>query len=121
MTEQQAPKLPYEPELYVSKEEQQLLKSVFEGKPELLKVLRKLFIPTFSDPDFPIEALGNDLFIQGRDWSQIPSQDRGELIVARQEAVKYVVNGLVNLKMIINQKEESEDEKQERQKKDSSK
>lgn len=111
----------YAPENYLSDDELALIRSTFNGNEKLFKVLRKVFIPTMADPELPIENLGNDVWFAGRVWSQIPAEEAKILAVARQETLEYIIGGLIKLKVIANQKEESEEEKEARRKKDSSK
>ena len=113
--------LNYEPEQYLSKEETDLIRNAIKYNPTLLKVLRKVFLPTFKDPELPNEELESDYFNQGRTWAQIPAEEAKILIVARQDAVGLVMNGLVKLRVIASIPEESEEEKAERTKKNSTK
>lgn len=114
--------LPYKWESHVTSEEAALLRATFGGNDALIAVLRKVFIPSLSDPSMPIEELGNDMWLFARDWSAVPDNEVKPLVVARQEAIKYVVNGLVRLKMYANlQNEEDTLNREQRRAKDSAK
>lgn len=113
--------LNYQPELYLSKEEQDLIRNVFKYNPNFLKILRKVFLPSLTDPELPNEELESDIFLQGRIWSQIPADEAKILIVARQETAQFIMNGLVKLRVIASTEEETEEEKTTRLKKDSTK
>ena len=65
--------LNYQMAEYFSPDEVQLIRSTFRSQ-KVLKLLRKAFIPTISDPDLPIEQMGNDMWFAGdRKWDQIPN------------------------------------------------
>lgn len=112
--------LGYEIPTYYTDEEKAFIKNTF-AKPEALKLLRKMFIPTFSDPELPIEQMGKDFFFAGRDWANIPADEAKILMVARQEVAKFNLGTLLEIKQIAMQPEESEQEKMARIAKDSTK
>lgn len=111
----------YDPDQYLSEDEVKLLKDTFNGNKTLLKVLRKVFLPTIADPDLPVEEFGKDLFLVGREYSQIPAEEMKQVILAREEAVKFICGGFISLKQIASLQEESPYNKEVREKKDSSK
>jgi len=111
----------YEPDKYLSDDEIKLIKDTFKGNTKLFKVLRKVLMPTISDPDLPIEEFGKDLFLVGREYAQIPAAEMKQVVLAREEAVKFICGGLISLKQISSMQEESPYAKEARQKKDSSK
>jgi hypothetical protein len=59
--------------------------------------------------------------INGKSWTQIPENERASMVLARQEAIEFIVGGLIMLKNLANIKEESPQEKANRREKDSSK
>ena len=113
--------LNYQPEEYLTDAEKTLLKQTFYNNDRLLKLLRKLLLPTVTDADLPIEQMGKDVYFTGRDWANIPADEAKILMTARQEAVKFVLGGLIEIKVIANTREETETEKAARKIMDSSK
>ena len=111
----------YKAELYITEEDQTLLRDTFKGNERLIKLLRKVLLPTLSDPGLPIEDFGKDMWFSRREWSQIPAEEAKILICAREETIKFIMGGLINLKQIANITEESPQAKALRMKKDSSK
>lgn len=110
--------LNYEMEEYLSKDEMGLIRATFRS-PRVMKVLRKVFIPTIADPELPIEQIGNDMWMVGRKWDQIPAAEKAHLVSAREDAIKFIMNGLVRLSVLANSKEETAVEKSARISKDS--
>jgi hypothetical protein len=111
----------YDPDTYLSLDELALIRSTFKDNPRLLKVLRKLMVPSVGNPELPVEEMGNDAWIAMRDWSQIPADEAKILMVARQEALKFIFGGMIKLKMIANSSDESPMSAQLRRKQDSTK
>lgn len=109
----------YDTEMYLSKEEEDLIRRTFKGNNALIKVLRKLFMPTAFDPELPIEEMGKDVWMVDKDFSLMQNEEIKSIVLARQDTIKFILGGLIKLKMIANQKEESEAEELERRKKDS--
>lgn len=99
--------LNYDPEVYFSEEEVSLLRSHFKGNVKLLAVLRKLFIPTIADPSLPIEQMAEDVWMSSREWAQIPAEEAKILMVARQDALKFILGGFVRLKIFLSATEEN--------------
>lgn len=99
--------LNYEAESYFSPEEIKLIQSTFADN-RAINVLRKLFLPSVGDPSLPLEeALGNDVWLTGYQWQQIPADEAKILAVARQDTIKFIIGGLIKLKVIANVKEDS--------------
>ena len=113
--------LPYSPESYLSPDEITLIRNTFRGNEKLIKVLRKLFLPSAFDPELPIEEIGGDVWMANFDFTQMPSTEVKPLVLGRQDAIKFVLGGLIKLKVIANQEEETEIEKAYRRSKDSTK
>lgn len=111
----------YDPDTYLSLDELALIRSTFKDNPRLIKVLRKLMVPSVGNPELPVEEMGNDAWIAMRDWSQIPADEAKILMVARQEALKFIFGGMIKLKMIANSSDESPMSAQLRRKQDSTK
>ena len=111
----------YKPEEYLSSAEVDLIQRTFKGNKELLKVLRKVFIPTISDPDLPIEQFANDMFMDGRSWSQIGVNEAKALIVARQDALQFIIGGFIKLNVIAHQTPISPEDQKKAEEKNSTK
>lgn len=111
--------LNYKPEEAISEVEMSLIQNTFRGNAALIKVLRKVLIPTISDPSLPIESVNDDPFLN-RDWAAMPEQEVKAIVLARQDAIKFVIGGLIKLQIIANQPVETDKEREARLKKDSS-
>lgn len=113
--------LNYEPEQYLSEEEVALIKSTFKGNKRLLAILRKVLLPTVSDPSLPIEEMGHDVYLAGVEWGQLPNEQVKTIMLARADAIKFVLGALIKLKVIANSTDESPYQAELRKKKDSAK
>jgi hypothetical protein len=113
--------LPYEPEQYLSADEVTLLRNTFGGNEKLIKVLRKVFLPTAFDPELPMEEMGGDVWMANFDFTQMQSSEIKPLVLGRQDAIKFVLGGLIKLKVLANQSEETAMEAAFRRSKDSTK
>lgn len=114
--------LNYQPDKYLSEAELDALKGAFKQNPLLIKVLRKVLMPTIADAELPIEMFGNELWFAGGDLSQYTKDEMAFRMLARHEAVKFICGGLIALKNMANTpEEETEMEKALRRSKDSSK
>ena len=94
--------LPYEPDTYLSQEEVRLIQATFKGNEKLLKVLRKLMLPSAFDPELPIEEMMGDVWMVDKDFSQLPVGEIKAIVLARQDAIKFILGGLIKLKVISN-------------------
>jgi hypothetical protein len=113
--------LNYDVETYFTPDEISFIKSTFKDNKKIIAVLRKALIPTFSDPDLPLEEVGKDMWMAGINMAQVPQDELKILVLARQEAIKFIVGALIQLKMLANTKEESPMEAALRRSKDSTK
>lgn len=113
--------LNYTPEEHFSAEEHALIRQHFADNHKLLAIIRKAMLPTISDPNLPIEQMENDVWLNGRKYDQIPNEEIKSIVVARQEAIKYVLGGLVRLKIMAAAKQETAEERNLRRQKDSAK
>jgi hypothetical protein len=111
----------YDPDTYLSEEEVALLRTTFKDNPRLIKLLRKLMVPSVGDAELPVEEMGNDAWMTMRDWAQVPADEAKILMVARQEAIKFIFGGIIKIKMLANSAEESPFSKEIRRKQDSTK
>lgn len=113
--------LNYDPDKYITDEEVAWIKTTFKDNPWAINVLRKMFLPTTYD--LPLERLGEDVWFKGgADYAQIPEQEAKSIIVARQDAIKFVLGGLIALKNLAHSEDqETELERKHRLAKDSAK
>ena len=111
--------LNYEPDKHLSEDELELIRNTFKYNPKLLPILRKVFLPTVSDAQLPPEEFTKDVFNAGKLWDQLPADEAKILIVARQDAISFVMGGLIMLRNLATQTEETDEERKERRKKDS--
>ncbi len=109
----------YAPEQYLTDAEITVIQATFKNNPFLINVLRKILVPSIYDAQTPIEHFGKDALNAGREWASIPAEEAKILVVARQDALAFIIGGLMHLKTIANQKVETADEASERQLKDS--
>jgi len=112
--------LNYNVDTYLKPEELELICNTFND-PKVLKVLRKMLLPSVGDLDLPLEEMTKDVWLVGRDYSMIPDGEIKSIVLARQEAIKFIMGGLIQLKVIANTKKETPTEKAWRERKDSSK
>lgn len=113
--------LNYQADQYLSEEELNLVKFHFRDNPTLLKILRKIFIPTIADPELPIEEMGQDAWMVGVDFMAMPAEHVKAVVQGRQEGIKFVMGGLISLKQIASESEESAQNRAQRRAKDSTK
>lgn len=113
----------YVPDNYLSADEDALIKNTFSGETgdKLIKILRKIFLPTALDPELPIEEMGKDVWMVDKDFAGMPVEQIKTIALARQDTIKFILGSLIELKIRANQKEESPQEKAARLAKDSSK
>src|SRR5579883_2826526 len=86
--------LNYQPEQYLSPDDLGLIRSTFKDQ-RVMKVIRKVFLPTIADPEMPVEELTSDMWFANRNWEQVPAEEAKILMVARQEAIKFIMTALV--------------------------
>jgi len=119
--------LNYKPETYLSEEDVELLRNTFGGNNQLVNVLRKLLLPSIGDSALPVEEMGTDIWLTmgakgPQDWGAMDPVHAQALIIARQDAIKFIAGGLVKLKLLANQpKDESALNRAVRREKDSAK
>lgn len=100
--------LNYKPETYLSEEDVELLRNTFGGNNQLVNVLRKLLLPSIGDSALPVEEMGTDIWLTmgakgPQDWGAMDPVHAQALIIARQDAIKFIAGGLVKLKLLANQ------------------
>lgn len=99
-------------------EEIKIMKSLFKDNEKGLKVLRKVFLPTY-DFDAPLGQVV-DL------WMTVPQTDITPEYAyvnwkARNQVITHIEQQLIQLQFLANEKEETEEEKKLREEKNSSK
>lgn len=103
---------------YFSPDDVAAIKHHFQD-PKLVEVLRKAFLPTIYDGSLPLEQGRDDVWLTGFKWEQVPAEEAKALILARQDAIKFILGGITRLKVIAAAKEETPDDKKFRRLKDS--
>lgn len=93
-----------------------LIKSTFKGNTELLKLLRKVFLP-YYDPKSPYGQV-IDLWMT-LDLRQLTPEQAYTRLLARNELIMHVEQQLIQLSFLAEDK--SDKEKEEDQKKNSAK
>ncbi len=111
--------LNYEPDQYITDAEVEMIRNTC--KPEFIRLLRKVLIPTVFDGDIPIENQGLDVYMQGFKWESIAAEHALPLILARQDVIKFILGGLTKLKSIAASKVETAMEAALRRSQDSTK
>lgn len=101
-----------------TQEELDLIKTTFKGNERLLKLLRKVFLPEI-DPDAPLGQV-IDLWMTVPIQQLTPEQAMVN-ILARNQLIMHIEQQLMQLQILAEGKSETEEEKQERIKKDSAK
>lgn len=99
-------------------EEIKIMKSLFKDNEKGLKVLRKVFLPTY-DFDAPLGQVV-DLWMTLNITTMTP-YDREVNIIARNQLITHIEQQLIQLQFLANEKEETEEEKKLREEKNSSK
>jgi len=99
--------VPYKLDTYLSEDEVALIRSTFKDNPRLMKVLRKILLPTVHDTELPIEEINADVWLAGKDWDAIPADEVKPLVVARADAIKFIIGGLIKLKVIAHNEDKS--------------
>lgn len=111
----------YEPEAYLNEDEIKIIQDTFRNNNKLITILRKIMLPTMSDPSLPVEEIANDVYLAGLDVSSMQVDEVKAIFMARQDAVKFIIGGLIKLKMLASNSAESPYNKELRKKKDSNK
>lgn len=110
--------LNYNPEQYLTDEDIAWVKQTF-GNPKAINRLRKLMLPTISDPELPVEQMADDAFLSGFDWMSMPAEHAKVIFAARADAIKFIIGGIIKIKIIASATEESPMEAALRRSKDS--
>lgn len=112
----------YTPDSYFSDDELTLIRNTFNGPQgaRLVKILRKVMLPTITDPELPIEEIGRDVFMAKVDFLSMTKEEAKEIATALQMTAKGILGGLVQLRQLATIKEESPQSRTARREKDSS-
>ena len=113
--------LNYEVETLITNEDITVLRSTFKNNPNLINILRKLLLPSVGDKEMPIEEMQNDVWLTGTDWAMIPDAEIKSLAVGRQLAIKFIMGGLIKLKILATENQETNAQKEMREQKNSNK
>lgn len=101
-----------------SDRELKLVQATFKDNEELLKLLRKVFLPVI-DPAAPLGQV-IDLWMTAN-YDQLDPEQIAIEVKARQKLILHIEQRLLELQGLSNMKLETEEEKAIREKKDSSK
>lgn len=111
--------LNYEIESYLTEADMDLIRTTFKGNTRLLQVLRKVFLPSVGDSALPIEEIGKDVWLTGLDYSMMQNEEIKSIVLARQDAIKFVAGGIMQLKYIANEEVKSKEDIEAAKAKDS--
>jgi hypothetical protein len=111
--------LNYEIESYITRDDVKIIREHFKDNPALMRVVRKVFMPTISDGELPVEEVGKDMWFAGVDFGSLTKDEAYVRILARQEAIKFIAGGMMSLKQISNITEEDDLNRAARRAKDS--
>jgi hypothetical protein len=91
----------YKQEDYLSPDEMSWIRQNFAGVQGMRNVntLRKIFLPTVGDIELPVEKLTDDVWMLDVDFKNTPVEQIKPIVMGRQEAVKFIMNALVKLKV----------------------
>lgn len=101
-----------------SQAELDMIKSTFKDNVPLLKLLRKVFLPTY-DPNSPL-LQGMDLWMTV-DVRNLPPEQAYVRLLARNELINHIEHMLFNLNTLANMEVKTPEEMAAKQKKDSTK
>lgn len=104
----------------ITPEDKEILKVAF-GDEKVFGILKKIIIPSYADESTPFEMTGADVWLMGRDWSSMPVEEIKALVVAREDTIKYFGGALTYIKTIVNETEETPQNREARRAKDSTK
>lgn len=110
----------YQADTYINEEDISLIQSTFKDNPRLVNTLRKVLLPSVGDNYLPIEEIGSDPWLN-MDFSMMQNEEIKSIVLARQDAIKFIAGGLIRLKMIAAGAVKSPMSEELRRKKDSSK
>lgn len=110
----------YDVQSELTEAEMSLIRNTFKDNPALFTVLRKVFAPSVGDLGLPIEKMGADPFMKV-DWKQVQSDEAKAIVLGIQNAYKFVLGGLIQLKVLAQSPVETEQEKKLRLQKNSNK
>lgn len=92
----------YQREEYYTADEMSWLRQTFGGVQggKNVNTLRKIFLPTLHDIGLPIEQLLNDVWMLDVNFKDVPGEQIKPIVMGRQEALKFIMNGLVKIKVL---------------------
>lgn len=101
-----------------SEKELSIIRNIFNGRDDLLKLLRKVFLPEL-DPELPIGQM-IDLWMT-LDIKDKPPEEVKIQLIARNTVITHIESQLMQLRTLANSGEETPEMLKARLKKDSSK
>lgn len=113
----------YKAETYLTEKEIKIIQSVFNGTQgkDILKIIRKIMMPSSLDPELPIEEMGKDMFMSKVDFVQLSVEESKAISMGLQLTTKIVFGGLIQLKQLAQIQEETPADKAARLARNSSK
>lgn len=111
-------KINYQVRDRITEEDKEILRVAF-GNEKVFDILKKIIIPSYSDESTPFEMTGADVWLMGRDWSSMPVEEIKALVVAREDTIKYFGGALTYIKTIVNDTQETPENREARRAKDS--
>ena len=106
------------PEMRITDEEIEAIKSAFQGNVKLLKIMRKIFLPEY-DPKAP---LGQTVDLWSvKDIGSMPPEEVKIYFLARKELIMHIEAQLMQLQILADTKLETIEEWTARNKKNSNK
>jgi len=98
-----------------TEDELRLIRDTFKGNDRLLKVMRKVFLPEL-DPNAPLGQI-IDLWVS-LPLKEMNPQDAMINMLARNQLIMHVEQQLIQLQLLANREELTEEQKQIKEKKD---
>jgi hypothetical protein len=106
------------PEMRITDEEIEAIKSAFQGNIKLLKIMRKIFLPEY-DPKAPLGQTVDLWTI--KDISSMPPEEVKIYFLARKDLIMHIESQLMQLQILAGTKLETMEEWTARNKKNSNK
>ncbi len=101
-------------------QELSLIRNTFKDQPELLKLIRKIMLPEL-DPAAPLGQVIDMSLIEANDIKSLPMELAHIHLLARSLQINMMENALMQLNVLAEEKEETEQEEIARLKKNSNK
>lgn len=107
-------------ELRYTDEEVALLKATFGGNDKLLKLLRKVFAPSY-DPQAPLHKTTDIMWVGLEQLAQMAPGDRELILMSQIRLNRHLENCLLDLSVLVNTTEASPEQMKAKEVKNSGK